>query len=190
MGELVKKTNGAEWLADFLAGKRVWLYGGHRARKHTGVMFVSSLLFGLVEVILIARDAGFTQLVLLPIFTALIIFGTIYERGRFLHSSIQLSDISFFMWDWRNQLKQIEYKNIVAVECVDRFLQPTKVSICLHQDQTNQLKWEVVLTWSKSAQIANAVATELARRAELTKHSDRLWKTVYEEVLPPKLFWE
>ncbi len=189
MGELVKKTDSAEWLANFLEGKRVWLYGGHRVHKREVIVFVLSLLFGLAEVILITREAGFTQLMLLPIFTALIIFGAIYERGQVIHSSIQLSDISFFMWDWRNQSKQIEYKNIVAVECVNRF-QHAKVSICLHQDQMNQLEWEVLLIWHKGAQIASAVATELARRAELTKRSERLWTTAYEEVLPQKLFWE
>ena len=181
---------GDEWLRRLREGERVQIYRGYRSWRGKVIALVLALVFLIVETVMIARDAGLLQILLLPLVFAILLFGHVYEWGRIAHGALQLKDDHFILWDWRNKARPIPYRELAAVAVVKRFPRQSGVRVChSKQGSTRPPQWAAVLTWPGSASIASVVAAELARRAELTPRSEGLWTRAYEEELPPTPHW-
>jgi hypothetical protein len=179
-----------EWLRQLREGERVRLYRGYRSRQGKVTALLLGLVFAILEAVMIARDAGLLQLVLIPLVLAFLLFGHVYGWGRIAHAALQLRGDHFLLWDWRNRARRIPYRELAAVAVVKRFRRQTGVRVCHSEEgSTRSPEWTAVLTWPGSAPIASAVAAELARRAELTQRSEGLWARAYEEELPPMPYW-
>jgi hypothetical protein len=187
MGEALRD----EWLRRFREGERVRVYRGYRTRRRAGIALALALVLAVAEVIMIARNAGLVELLILPLVAAISIFWALYEWGIVVHSAVQLSDSQLLVWDWRNRVQRIRYQDLAAVRSSKHFPRETKVRVCHGEKSSTQpLKWTLVLTWPRRVSTSSAVAEELAWRAGLTPRSEGLWTRAYAEELPPTLFWE
>jgi hypothetical protein len=179
-----------EWLRQLREGERVRLYRGYRSRRAKVIALVLALVGVIIEIVMVAWDAGLLQLLLLPLVLAIFLFGYVYEWRRIAHGALQLRDDHFLLWGWRNKARRIAYHDLAAAAVVKRFRRQTGVRVChSRKGPTGPLEWTAVATWHGGAEAASAVAAELARRAELTPRSERLWARAYEEELPPMPSW-
>ncbi len=177
------------WLRRLRDGERLRLHRGYRTRRRAVIALAVVLASVLLEGVMIARDAGLLQLMLLPLVLAILVLGHTYEWGRVAHGALQLAEDALLLWDWRNKVRRIRYGDLAAVACVRRLPRKTSVLVCHSEEGSTQSpEWTPVLTWHRSASAASAVAAELARRAGLTRRSEGLWTRPYCEDIPPLTF--